>query len=91
MIFHGYVTTVWPEVMKQAVQSGVDALFMGTFWAMEPLVIQQIGPLADRYMGVFPYRYYWEQGGVRDAAADRAGDAAGVRADLRPAGLVPRA
>ncbi len=61
VIFHGYVTTVWPEVMKQAVLSGVDAMFMGTFWAMEPLVIQQLGPLADRYMGVFPYRYYWEQ------------------------------
>ena len=61
VIFHGYVTTVWPEVMKQAVQSGVTAMFMGTFWAMEPLVIQQLGPLADRYMGVFPYRYYWEQ------------------------------
>ena len=61
VIFHGYVTTVWPEVMVQAVQSGVDAMFMGTFWAMEPLIIQQLGPLADRYMGVFPYRYYWEQ------------------------------
>ena len=61
VIFHGYVTTVWPEVMAQAVQSGVDAMFMGTFWAMEPLIIQQLGPLADRYMGVFPYRYYWEQ------------------------------
>jgi branched-chain amino acid transport system substrate-binding protein len=61
VIFQGYVTTVWPEVMKQAVQSGVDATFMGTFWAMEPLVIQQLGPLADRYMGVFPYRYYWDQ------------------------------
>ena len=61
VIFHGYVTTVWPEVMVQAVQSGVDAMFMGTFWAMEPLIIRQLGPLADRYMGVFPYRYYWEQ------------------------------
>ncbi len=61
VIFHGYVVTVWPEVMTQAVQSGVDAMFMGTFWAMEPLIIQQLGPLADRYMGVFPYRYYWEQ------------------------------
>ena len=61
VIFHGYVTTVWPEVMKQAVQAGVDATFMGTFWAMEPLVIRQLGPLADRYLGVFPYRYYWEQ------------------------------
>ena len=61
VIFQGYVTTVWPEVMKQAVQSGVDATFMGTFWAMEPLIIQQLGPLADRYMGVFPYRYYWDQ------------------------------
>ena len=61
VIFHGYTTTIWPEVMKQAVQSGVDAMFMGTFWAMEPLVIRQLGPLADRYLGVFPYRYYWEQ------------------------------
>ena len=61
VIFHGYVATVWPEVMVQAAQTGVDALFMGTFWAMEPLIIRQLGPLADRYMGVFPYRYYWEQ------------------------------
>ena len=61
VIFHGYATTVWPEVMKQALQSGVNAMFMGTFWAMEPLIIRQLGPLADRYLGVFPYRYYWEQ------------------------------
>ena len=61
VIFHGYVATTWPEVMAQAVQTGVDATFMGTFWAMEPLIIRQLGPLADRYMGVFPYRYYWEQ------------------------------
>ncbi len=61
VIFHGYVTSVWPEVMKQSLTSGVKATFMGTFWAMEPLVVQQLGPLADHYMGVFPYRYYWEQ------------------------------
>lgn len=61
VIFHGYVTSVWPEVMKQALQSGVKATFMGTFWAMEPMVVRQLGPLADHYMGVFPYRYYWEQ------------------------------
>ena len=61
VIFQGYVATVWPEVMAQAAQTGVDAMFMGTFWAMEPLIIRQLGPLADRYMGVFPYRYYWEQ------------------------------
>ena len=61
VIFQGYVATVWPEVMAQAAQTGVDAMFMGTFWAMEPLIVRQLGPLADRYMGVFPYRYYWEQ------------------------------
>jgi len=61
VIFHGYVATIWPEVMVQAAQTGVDAMFMGTFWAMEPLITRQLGPLADRYMGVFPYRYYWAQ------------------------------
>ena len=61
VIFHGYVATIWPEVMVQAAQTGVDAMFMGTFWAMEPLIIRNLGPRADRYMGVFPYRYYWEQ------------------------------
>jgi branched-chain amino acid transport system substrate-binding protein len=61
VIFHGYVATIWPEVMVQAAQTGVDAMFMGTFWAMEPLIIRNLGPLADRYMGVFPYRYFWEQ------------------------------
>ena len=47
--------------MKQALQSGVKAMFMGTFWAMEPAIIKQMGPLADYYMGVFPYRYYYDQ------------------------------
>ena len=47
--------------MLQPVQSGVDATFMRTFWPMEPLIIRQLGPLADRYMGVFPRRYCWEQ------------------------------
>ncbi|MBJ27018.1 MAG: amino acid ABC transporter substrate-binding protein [Alphaproteobacteria bacterium] len=61
VIFHGFVTSVWPEVMKQALQSGVKAMFMGTFWAMEPAIIKQMGPLADYYMGVFPYRYYYDQ------------------------------
>ena len=88
VIFQGYVTTVWPEVMKQAVQSGVDATFMGTFWAMEPLVIQQLGPLADRYMGVFPYRYYWDQEESATLRLIAQVTQAGVRADLRPAGLV---
>jgi len=61
VIFHGFVTSVWPEVMKQSLQSGVQAMFMGTFWAMEPAIIKQMGRLADYYMGVFPYRYYWDQ------------------------------
>jgi len=61
VIFHGFVTSVWPEVMKQSLQSGVKAMFMGTFWAMEPAIIKKMGPLADHYMGVFPYRYYWDQ------------------------------
>ena len=61
VIFHGFVTSVWPEVMKQALQSGVQATFMGTFWAMEPAIVKEMGPLADYYMGVFPYRYYGEQ------------------------------
>ena len=61
VIFHGFVTSVWPEVMKQSLQSGVKAMFMGTFWAMEPAIIKQMGPLADYYMGVFPYRYYYDQ------------------------------
>ncbi len=61
VIFHGFVTSVWPQVMVQARQSGMETIFMGTYWAMEPMVVKELGPLADGYMGVFPYRYYWEQ------------------------------
>ena len=88
VIFHGYVFTVWPEVMKQAVQTGIDAMFMGTFWAMEPMVVRQLGPLADRYLWGCSLPLLLGAGGVGDPAADGAGNAGEIPADLRPAGVV---
>ena len=90
VIFHGYATTVWPEVMKQALQSGVNAMFMGTFWAMEPLIIRQTGAARRPLPGRLPLPLLLGAGRLGDPAADEAGDQAGIPAHLRPAGLVLR-
>lgn len=61
VIFHGYIGSVWPDVIRESSAAGIEALYLGTFWAMEPGMLAGLGPLARRYFGVVPYRYYWER------------------------------
>jgi branched-chain amino acid transport system substrate-binding protein len=59
-IFQGFVTTPITTVMKQAKDYGLKCQFMGTFWSTEKHLLDQLGPLADEYMGVTAYSYYYQ-------------------------------
>ncbi|PWC38491.1 ABC transporter substrate-binding protein [Azospirillum sp. TSO22-1] len=62
-IFHGYVMAPIPEFIAQAKQMGMTSKFMGTFWSMDNSMVQKMGELADGFMGVMPYRYYYDEDG----------------------------
>jgi branched-chain amino acid transport system substrate-binding protein len=59
-IFQGFVTSPITTVMKQAKDYGLDCQFMGTFWSTEKHLLDQLGPLADEYIGVTAYSYYYQ-------------------------------
>ncbi len=60
VIFQGFVTSPIPEVIKQAKDYGLQAKFMGTFWSTDKILLEKLGPMADNYMGVMPYAFYWQ-------------------------------
>lgn len=62
-IFHGYVLAPLPEFMNQAKQLGLKTKFMGTFWSMDNSIWEKVGEVADGFMGVMPYRYYFDTDG----------------------------
>ncbi len=79
-IFQGYVTGVWPQIIGGARSIGLPTKFMGTFWGMEKVVADRVtaqaGPFLEGYMGVMPYRYFYDQAeapAYRDLAAFKAG------------------
>ncbi|MEM9724769.1 MAG: ABC transporter substrate-binding protein [Pseudomonadota bacterium] len=59
-IFHGYVSAPIPEFMNQARQMRLTSKFMGTFWSMDSEIVMGMGEVADGFMGVMPYRYYYD-------------------------------
>lgn len=59
-IFQGFVTTPITTVMKQAKDYGLKCQFMGTFWSTEKHLLDQLGPMADEYVGVTAYSYYYQ-------------------------------
>ena len=62
-IFHGYVLAPLPEFMAQMKQLGLKSKFMGTFWSMDNGIWANSAQVADGYMGVMPYRYYFDTEG----------------------------
>ncbi|MDB5770547.1 MAG: branched-chain amino acid transport system substrate-binding protein [Burkholderiales bacterium] len=59
-IFHGYVLAPIPEFVTQAKSMGMKTRFMGTFWTMDNSTVMKMGEAADGFMGVMPYRYYYD-------------------------------
>jgi branched-chain amino acid transport system substrate-binding protein len=62
-IFHGYVAAPIPEFINQAKSLGLKTAFMGTFWSMDNTTVMRMGPNVDGFLGVMPYRYYYDTEG----------------------------
>lgn len=62
-IFHGYVSAPIPEFINQARGQGMKTQFMGTFWTMDNSTVMRMGPNAEGFLGVMPYRYYYDTEG----------------------------
>ncbi|MEB0133959.1 ABC transporter substrate-binding protein [Actimicrobium sp. CCC2.4] len=62
-IFHGYILAPIPEFVTQAKALGMKTAFMGTFWSMDNSTVMKMGDSADGFMGVMPYRYYYDTDG----------------------------
>lgn len=59
-IFHGYILAPIPEFITQGKQQGMHSKWMGTFWTMDSSTVMKMGPDGDGFMGVMPYRYYYD-------------------------------
>lgn len=59
-IFHGYILAPIPEFIQQGKQQGMTSKWMGTFWTMDSSTVMKMGAGADGFMGVMPYRYYYD-------------------------------
>ena len=59
-IFHGYILAPIPEFVTQMKKAGSKSHFMGTFWTMDSSTVMKMGEAADGFMGVMPYRYYYD-------------------------------
>ena len=59
-IFHGYILAPIPEFIQQGKQMGMSSKWMGTFWTMDSSTVMKMGPDGDGFMGVMPYRYYYD-------------------------------
>ncbi|KAG1227395.1 hypothetical protein G6F68_019601 [Rhizopus microsporus] len=42
---------------------GLKTRYMGTFWTMDNSTVMQMGEDAEGFMGVMPYRYYYDTEG----------------------------
>lgn len=58
-IFQGYVVPPIPDVIRGAKDFGLSITFMGTFWAMDKMILDKLGADAEGYMGVCPYSYWF--------------------------------
>jgi branched-chain amino acid transport system substrate-binding protein len=59
VIFQGFVLTPVAAVIKQCRDFGMKTKFMGTFWGTTKMLLDKLGPLAEGYMGVNPYNFWW--------------------------------
>lgn len=62
-IFHGYVSAPIPEFINQAKALNLKTTFMGTFWSMDNQTVMRMGANSDGFLGVMPYRYYYDTEG----------------------------
>jgi len=60
VIFQGFVLSPVSTVIKQARDYGLKVKFMGTHWGTHKMLLDKMGPLAEGYLGVMPYAFYYQ-------------------------------
>jgi branched-chain amino acid transport system substrate-binding protein len=60
VLFQGFVLSPVPAVIKQARDYGLKVKFMGTHWGTHKMLLDKMGPLAEGYLGVMPYAFYYQ-------------------------------
>jgi branched-chain amino acid transport system substrate-binding protein len=61
VIFQGFVMDPVATVIKQCRDFGIQCKFMGTFWGATKPLLDNLGPLAEGYLVVNPYMYWWNE------------------------------
>jgi len=59
VILHGFVGGPVPKIIKECRQIGIRSNFAGTLWETNKEVLEALGPLAEGYLGVSPYSFWW--------------------------------
>jgi branched-chain amino acid transport system substrate-binding protein len=61
VIFQGFLVDPVPQVIKACRDLDMKCTFMGTFWGATKIILDKLGPLAEGYMAVNPYMYWWNE------------------------------
>ncbi len=59
IICHGFLVDPIPQLIAGCRAKGMTSQFMGTFWGATKMILDKLGPLADGYLAVNPYSYWW--------------------------------
>ncbi len=61
VIFQGFLYEPVPQVIKACRGLGMKCKFMGTFYGASKWLLDKLGPLAEDYLVVSPYMWWWNE------------------------------
>ena len=61
VIFQGFLYAPVPQVIKACRDLGMTCKFMGTFYGSSKWLLDKLGPLAEGYLGISPYVWWWDE------------------------------
>jgi branched-chain amino acid transport system substrate-binding protein len=61
VIFQGFLFEPVPQVIKACRDLGMKCKFMGTFYGASKWMLDKLGPLAEDYLVVSPYAWWWNE------------------------------
>ncbi|MFH0821453.1 MAG: ABC transporter substrate-binding protein [Pseudomonadota bacterium] len=59
VVLHGFLVSPVPEIIKQSRDLGMKCTFAGTFYGATEMLLEKLGPLAEGYLAINPYSYWW--------------------------------
>jgi branched-chain amino acid transport system substrate-binding protein len=59
VLIHGLVVSPIPQLIQGCRDKGMKCKFLSSLFATTKRVLDKLGPLAEGYMGVNPYAYWW--------------------------------